>query len=180
MPTSASLPPQDADPRRRAMEPQRIEEGRKTSRIGDLPDLATFTTLGRPVRVVWAEERTTQNKIIGGKKQEVVEEKTWVWVTDLSPTQAWATRIQRWGHDRWDVENRGFNERVQHRQMDHYFIHDPLAIEAILLTLALAFLTTYLFYERNLKPSFRRHLTRLAMALRLTEDLPEVEFLPSG
>jgi len=171
---------QDAASLRRAMEPQRIEEGRKTSRIWDLPELATFTTLGRPVRVVWAEERTTRNKIIGGEKQEVVEEKTWVWVTDLSPAQATATRIQRWGHDRWDVENRGFNELVQHWRMDHRFIHDPIAIEAILLTLALAFLTTYLFHERNLKPSFRRHLTRLALALRLAEDPPEVEFAPSG
>jgi len=30
--------------------------------------------------------------------------------------------------------------------MDHYFIHDATAIETLLLTLAIAFVTTYLFY----------------------------------
>lgn len=171
---------QDADQLRGAVEPQVMQDGRKTSRIWDLPQLTTFSTLGRPVRVVWAEERTLQSKIIGGQKQEVVDEKTWVWVTDLSSTDASTLRIQRWGHDRWDVENRGFNELVQHWQMDHSFIHDPTAIEALLLTLALAFLTTYLFYERNLKPALRRHLTRLALASRLNEDLGRVALQPSG
>ena len=171
---------QDADQLRRAIEPEVVQDGGKSSRIWDLPQLTTFTTLGRPVRVVWAEERTVHNKIIGGKKQEVVDEKTWVWVTDLSCTGTSALRIQRWGHDRWDVENRGFNELVQHWQMDHSFIHDPTAIEALLLTLALVFLTTYLFFERNLKPACRRHLTRLALAARLAEDIDRVALQPSG
>ena len=55
--------------------------------------------------------------------------------------------------------------------MDHYFIHDPTAIETLLLTLAIAFVTSYLFYERNLKAPARRHLTRLALAARLVDDL---------
>ena len=55
-----------------------------------------------------------------------------------------------------------------------------MAIEALLLTLALAFLTTYLFFERNLKPAFRRHLTRLALAARLAEDIDRVALQPSG
>jgi hypothetical protein len=171
---------QDADQLHRAIQPQVIEDGRKTSRIWDLPELTTFTTLGRPVRVVWAEERTTQNKIIGGKKQEVVDEKRWVWVTDLPACQVSATRIQRWGHDRWDLENRGFNELAGLWHMDHCFVHDPRAIEVILLTLAVAFLTTYLFFERNLKPEARRHLTRLALARRLAEDVAKIALQPSG
>lgn len=171
---------QDADQLHGAVTPQVIEDGRKTSRIWDLPELTTFATLGRPVRVVWAEERTTQNKIIGGKKQEVVDEKLWVWVTDLPASQASATRIQRWGHDRWDLENRGFNELAGLWNMDHCFVHDPRAIEVILLTLALAFLTTYLFFERNLKPEIRAALTRLALAQRMREELAAVELLRSG
>jgi len=171
---------QDADQLHRAIPSQVMEDGRKTSRIWDLPELTTFTTLGRPVRVVWAEERTTQNRIIGGKKQEVVDEKLWVWVTDLPVSQASATRIQRWGHDRWDLENRGFNELAGLWHMDHCFVHDPRAIEVILLTLAVAFLTTYLFFERNLKPEGRRHLSRLALARRLAEDVAQVALQPSG
>jgi hypothetical protein len=55
--------------------------------------------------------------------------------------------------------------------MDHCFVHHPTAIVALLLTLALAMATTYLFYQRNLKPEARRHLTRLALAGRFREDI---------
>lgn len=130
------------------------------------------TTLGHAVRVVWAEERTTFTRIVGGTPQQVTQESTWVWVTDLSCSEASALTIQRMGHDRWDVENRGFNELVQHWQMDHAFVHDPTAIEVLLLTLAVAFLTTYLFYAHNLKEPARRFLSRLALAARLLQDLP--------
>lgn len=146
-------------------------DGSRTTRLWDLPDLPSFSTLGRSMRVVWVEETTTKTKRVGGQRQVVVEEHTWVWVTDLPAPVVPPTKIQRWGHDRWDLENRGFNELATLWHMDHCFIHAPVAIEALLLTLAVAFLTTYLFYERNLKPPARRHLTRLALAAHLLEDL---------
>jgi hypothetical protein len=49
-------------------------------------------------------------------------------------------------------------------------VHEPTAIEALLLTLSAAFLLTYLFYERNLKPGAHRPRTRLALAARLREE----------
>jgi hypothetical protein len=162
---------QDADQLRRLASPQVHVDGPTTTRLWDLPELATFTTLGRPVRVVWAEEQTRRRTIVGGRPTDSLEEKTWVWVTDLPAALVPPATIQRWGHDRWDLENRGFNELVTLWHLDHYFIHDPTAIEILLLTLALAFVTTYLFYERNLKPPARRHMTRLALAARLAEDL---------
>ena len=171
---------QDAEQLRMALPPQVIVEGTKTSTLWDIPELSTFTTLGQAVRVVWAQERDLRNRVIGGELQQVLEEKTWVWVTDLSADKASMLRIRKWGHDRWDLENRGFNELVQHWEMDHSFIHDPTAIEALLLTLALAFLTTYLFFENNLKPAARRYLTRLALAARLLEDIGTVALQPSG
>jgi hypothetical protein len=82
----------------------------------------------------------------------------------LPPAVGAAAKIQRWGHDRWDLETRGFDELVTLWHMDHCFIHHPTALEALLLALATAFLLTDLFYERNLKPSARRHLTRPALA----------------
>ena len=163
---------QDAQTLRTLKEPMAISEDGKTSRLWDLEDLTSFTTLGRAVRVVWAEERKTFTKVVGGKKQEVTEDSTWAWVTDLCSQEASAAQIQRMGHDRWDIENRGFNELVQHWEMDHAFVHNPTAIEVLLLALALAFLTTYLFYEGNLKEPARRFLSRLTLAARLLEDLP--------
>jgi len=67
-------------------------------------------------------------------------------------------------------ETRGFGELTTLWAMDHCFRHDVTAMVACLLALATAFLTTYLFYARNLKPAVRRQLTRLALAARLRED----------
>jgi hypothetical protein len=162
---------QDAERLRSLVEPQILVDGPRTTRLWDIPDLSSFTTLDRPVRVVWAEEEILKRKIVGGKAEEVLEKKTWIWVTDLPAATVPATKIQLWGHDRWDLENRGFNELSSFWHMDHYFIHDATAIETLLLTLAIAFVTSYLFYERNLKAPARRHLTRLALAARLADDL---------
>lgn len=161
---------QDADRLRSLIPPQLLNEGSRMTRLWDIPDLSSFTTLGRSVRVVWAEEETRKRRILGGQAKDVIEQKTWIWVTDLPATSVPPAKIQRWGHDRWDLENRGFNELATLWHMDHYFIHRATAIEALLLTLAVAFVTTYLFYERNLKSPARRHLTRLALAARLHDD----------
>ena len=162
---------QDAERLRNLVPFQVLVDDQRTTRLWDIPNLSSFTTLGRAVRVVWAEEQTRKRKIVGGKPTDILEEKTWVWVTDLPSAIVPPAKIQRWGHDRWDLENRGFNELATLWHLDHYFIHDITAIETLLLTLAIAFVTTYLFYERNLKAPARRHLTRLALAARMADDL---------
>lgn len=161
----------DADQLRHLVQPRVLREGPRTTQLWDIPSLTSFPTLKQPVRVVWAEERTRRVRILGGRKQTISDDKTWVWVTDLPATAVPPQKIQRWGHDRWDLENRGFNELATLWHMNHFFFHDPVAIENLLLTLALAFLTTYLFHARNLKPQSRAHLDRLALAHRLAEDL---------
>jgi hypothetical protein len=163
----------DADQLRSLIKPKIIVDGNRTTRLWDIPNLTSFTTLGFAVRVLWAEETTIRTKIIGGKKEQVTEQKRWIWVTDLDQTVP-ATRIQQWGHDRWDLENRGFNELVTHWHMNHCFVHNPNAIEAFLLTLALAFLTTYLFFERNLKPQARPK-TRIALTSFLLVDFANMD-----
>lgn len=162
---------QDADRLRALFKPQIIQQGSKTIRVWDIPDLSSFRTLGKSIRVVWAEEETVKHKIIGGNSTQVLETETWIWVTDLPSSVVPTAKIRLWGHDRWDLENRGFNELANLWHMDHCFIHDTTAIEVLLLTLSLAFLLTYLFYERNLKPVARLFMTRLAMTRRLLEDL---------
>lgn len=161
---------QDAERLRALQPPQVIRDGPRTTRLWDLPELESFSTLQRQVRVVWAEEQTVRRRRVGGVWREVVEPGEWIWVTDLPQAAVPAATIQRWGHDRWDLENRGFNELATLWHMDHCFVHEPTAIEALLLTLSAAFLLTYLFYERNLKPAEHRPRTRLALAARLREE----------
>lgn len=162
---------QDADRLRALVAPQVMREAARTTRLWDLAALTSFPTLGRPVRVVWAEEHTVAWRVVGGRRQRVEEDKRWIWVTDLPAGVVPAPTIQRWGHARWDLETRGFGELTTRWHMDHCFIHHVVAIEALLLTLAVAFLTTYLFYARQLKPAGRRHLTRQTLATRLRDDL---------
>lgn len=162
----------DADAlRRKRFTPKVFISGGKQVRLWDIPNLSTFTTLGSKVRVVWAEEQTTVNRRVAGKPQPEIKSSTWIWITNLPQATVPATVVQQWGHDRWDVENRCFNEMVCHWNMDHCFIHDINAAEAILLTLAIAFATSYLFFARNLKPQFRCLLTRLELASRFLEDI---------
>lgn len=170
----------DADQLRALKAPQVWEEAGRTSRVWDLPGLTTFETYGERVRVVWTEDRIEKFKMIGGQRERVIEESTWVWVTDLSVEEVGARWIQLWGHDRWNLENRGFNELVKLWGMDHCFVHLPRAIEVILLTLALAFLLTYLFFARNLKPEIRAMLSRSVLAQRMREELAPGELAPSG
>lgn len=163
----------DADRLRSLIKPRTVRAGAKTSVLWDIPHLSSFTTLGRKVRVVWAEEETATRTVVPKSKPRQTVEKitksTWIWVTTLDSSVP-ATRIQQWGHDRWDLENRGFNELVNHWHMDHCFVHNAVAMEALFLTLAVAFLTTYLFYERNLKSQIRP-ATRLALAFRFLSTL---------
>jgi hypothetical protein len=162
---------QDADRLRALVAPQVIREAARTTRLWDLSELTSFPTLGRPVRVVWAEEHTVTRRVVGGRRQQVEEDHRWIWVTDLPAGVVPAPTIQRWGHARWDLETRGFGELTTLWHMDHCFIHHVVAIEALLLTLAVAFLTTDLFYARQLKPAGRPHLTRQTLATRLRDDL---------
>lgn len=97
----------DADGLRALIEPTKIKEGNRTTTLWDIGDLTSFGTLGEKVRVVWAEEQTVRSTVIAGKRQEVVVHKTWIWVTDLAASSVPARKIQLWGHDRWDLDNRG-------------------------------------------------------------------------
>jgi hypothetical protein len=160
---------QDSEQLRQTFPPQVVQEGTRTLSLWDIPNLTTFPTFGHPVRVVCSFEQEKKKIIRGGHKESVVEDHQWRWVTDLPVDQVSATQIARFGHDRWDEENRGFNELDHLWGLDHCFVHDPVAILVILLTLAIAFLTTYLFYERNCQPAVRARITRETFSIDLRE-----------
>jgi hypothetical protein len=137
----------------------------------DFENLTSWPQVGRSVRVVCSKEVTTRRIRKGRqwKNETITADRRWM--TTLASVPAPAEWIGEAGHARWDIENRGFNELAEHWAMDHCFHHEPTAILAILLILALAFGLTTIFFDRNLKPQVRQGHTRLFLAHRLMEDI---------
>jgi hypothetical protein len=82
-------------------------------------------------------------------------------VTTLPVQTVSTARAVSFGHQRWDIENHGFNELVNGWHADHIYKHDPNAIECFLLIAFLAFNTFQAFFARNLKPQIRKGRTRI-------------------
>jgi len=61
-------------------------------------------------------------------------------------------RVVALGHQRCDIENRGFNDLANEWVADHVYRHEPAAMEAFLLTALLAFNLYHAFIRLNLKP----------------------------
>jgi hypothetical protein len=119
----------------------------------DFPDLVSWPQVNVPLRVVRSLETYSVRRQLDRTLTQ--ETSDWVWVTTLPRQQAPTTRIVDWGHQRWDIENFGFNELVNGWEADHIYKHDPKAIEAFLLMAFLAYNIFHAFIGLNLKPQLR-------------------------
>lgn len=96
----------------------------------------------RMIRMVRTVERSVRR---GGRKQEQTEVlERWV-ATTIESGAAGTQTIARIAAARWDIENMGFHDLKTYWHMDHPFVHDPTAIEAILGFLILAVNLFYCF-----------------------------------
>lgn len=120
----------------------------------DVEDLRSWPQVQAPVRVVRSQERYTQRCQL--TQQHLTLTTEWIWVTTLAPIQACTERVVRLGHQRWDIENYGFNEMVTEWNCDHVYRHQPNAMVAFLLTAFLAYNLFHAFLLLNLKLQ-RRH-----------------------
>jgi len=154
---------------------EKIESGKKTW-TWDLSQINSWNELG-PLRVVRCAEQLTRRERKAGKWLEKTVESDWIWVTTLSTGVAPEAIIQ-WGHARWDIENRGFNELHTHWAMDHCFHHHPTAIVAFLMILALSFGLTCFFFARNLKAPAYKGKSRIFLAQRICATLAEESIDP--
>lgn len=161
--------------------PQRFTEGPTTREVWDLPDLLTWPQVQQPVRVVRSRETTTSRRQRDGQRKD--QEADWVWVTTLSVRRASTRAVVDLGHDRWKIENRGFNETTNRWAADHVYKHHPIAILVFTLMTMLAFNLFYAFYRRNLKPVYRschdaQHVAR-CLASELYQGLVESRAPPT-
>jgi hypothetical protein len=124
----------------------------------DFPDLLTWPQVHSPVRVIRSLETHSVKRQLDGKDD--LRTSDWIWVTTL-PAQSVATvRAVGFGHQRWDIENHGFNELVHGWHADHIYRHDPNAIECFLLIAFLACNIFHAFFALNLKPEIRKGRTQ--------------------
>ena len=143
----------------------------------DFPDLLTWPQVRASVRMVRSLETYTVRRQLD--KQDDPQQSDWIWVTTLSLAQFPVDRIVHLGHQRWDIENYGFNELANEWHSDHIFKHDPGAIECFLLVAFLAYNIFHVFLTRNVKPAVRRGKAEIFWARLIAAELYS-EVVPAG
>jgi hypothetical protein len=146
--------------------------------IWDFRNLSTWPQLGRPVRVVRTLEKyeERQHAPRAGKEKWMIvkKESDWRWALAFPNGETPPPDLTRqWGHARWNEES-GFADLTQNWHLDHSYHHHPVARMACLLILFLTFILSAIFFMRNLKPAFRKGMTRLHLARLLADDLAKV------
>jgi hypothetical protein len=135
----------------------------------DFPDLLSWPQVNAPVRVIRSLETHSVKRQLDGKDD--VRTSDWIWVTTL-PTQPVSTaRAVGFGHQRWDIENHGFNELVNGWHADHIYKHEPNAIECFLLIAFLACNIFHAFFALNLKPVIRKGRTQVFWAKFMAAEI---------
>lgn len=135
----------------------------------DFPDLRSWPEVNAPLRVVRSLESWSVKRQI--TKQETPLHSDWIWVTTLSPAQARTGQVVALGHQRWDIENHGFNELVNGWHANHVYRHEPNAIECFLLLAFLAYNIFHAFLALNLKPAIRHGKTELYWARQMAAQI---------
>ena len=125
----------------------------------DFPDLLSWPQVTTPVRVIRSLETHSVRRQFDG--QDDIKTSDWMWVTTLPSHVVSTQRAVGFGHQRWDIENHGFNELVNGWHADHIYKHDPNAIECFLPTAFLAFNIFHAFFVLNLKPQIRKGRTQV-------------------
>ena len=120
----------------------------------DFPDLQTWPEVKAPVRVIRSLETYSVKRQLEGKTEKLTSD--WIWVTTLPSQSVTVKRGVEFGHQRWDIENHGFNELVNGWHADHILKHDANAIECFLLMTFLTHIIYHAFLFLNLKPAFRK------------------------
>lgn len=153
------------------IEPVKTKINKKYVTLWDLHGLVGWDNLDKSFRAVvseeiyWKWERKSR-----GKKVKVKKTRHWRWLTNM-PAIYDAEIIHRFGHGRWNIENRGFNDLVNNCHFNHPFHHHPIALLAMLWIISIAFNLSYAFYTRNLKPQLRKKAigNRSQLALSIIE-----------
>ena len=143
----------------------------------DLGDLVSWPEVKAPVRVIRSLETYSVRRQLD--KTDEPQTSDWVWATTLPSAQVSVERAVGFGHQRWDIENHGFNELVEGWHADHVLKHDTAAIECFLLMTFLAFILFHAFLYLNVKPSLRQGKSKDFWARVMAAEIYQ-DFIRSG
>jgi hypothetical protein len=142
-------------------------------------------------RFAWFDPKSlvTQNHYRQRQLQPETTAHEWLWITTLDPQAFPANQVRRLGHDRWKLENNGWNDLTQNWAFQHGFLHacrhrpqtcsphgtrQPVpnrGLPAVTLILLLAFTLSSAFTLR-LSELFRRYrMTTIEVAHQLRRSL---------
>jgi hypothetical protein len=151
---------------------ERPQAGRYRSRDcqwWDHEGLLSWPRVKQPLRVVRSLESWRQRSQLDGQHYEQHSE--WVWFTTISKKHVSTGGVVGLGHQRWDIENLGFNELVNDWHADHVYRHQPQAIENFLLTVFLVYNLFQAFVARHLKPALRKGKPKIFWARAMAAEL---------
>jgi len=143
--------------------------GKRRRRCWDSDRFTSWPDLAPRVRVVRSMETYTVRRQLDKREEELTSD--WMWVTTLPKGMALTPAVVNMGHDRWTIENQGFNELVNRWHADHVYKHHPTAMLVLLLFALLCLNVFMAFYRRNLKPAARKAANMLHVAQLIASEL---------
>ena len=149
--------------------PKVYSYGPLTRECWDIEHFTSWDTLGGEARVVRSVERRETRRQLTEKID--FETSEWVWVSTIPAAELSTEMFVKFGHDRWKIENNGFNELVNEWHADHLYRHDPAAMEAFWLLTMLSYILFHAFIGRNLKLVFRCRHTKRHLAQMITAQI---------
>lgn len=141
--------------------PRIIHRDRTRCRVWDIEELNSWPQAGGAVRVVRSVETTTIKRQTGDTEELTTN---WMWVTTIPQKLLSTSQLMAMAHQRWDIENRAFNELVTHWHAGHAYKHDIDAMTNLWLLTMMAYNLFHAFYWRNLKPQLRGVMAKYFLA----------------
>jgi len=157
--------------------PIETEINKREVTLWDMKELVGWDKLKKPFRALvsyeeyWKWELNPKTR----EKEKVLKTQVWRWLTNM-PSIYKAEIVYKFGHGRWDVENRGFHDLVTNCRFDHPFHHDPTALLAMMWIISISFNLSYAFYQKNLKPQLKEWIkTRLQLAEEIRSSIKTLD-----
>ena len=143
--------------------------GKRRRRCWDSEDFTSWPEMAPQVRVVRSLETWTVRRQLDNREEELTSD--WMWATTLPKSRISTRAVVSVGHDRWTIENQGFNELVNRWHADHVYRHEPTALLVFFLFALLCLNVFVAFYYRNLKPAVRQAASMLHIAQLIAAEL---------